>query len=281
MCELFGMSASAATRPDRLLRAFRLRGGRAANNPDGWGLAYWDGSAFRIFKEPEPAARSERFAELCGTVRSRLVIAHVRKARCPPINTMTNTHPFAHTCCGRQGVFAHNGLVPGVVELEMGRQNPICRPTGETDSEHAFCHVLGFLAETFESARRRYRAAWMPALATVSELLTTYGKFNFLMSDGEHLIAYGHDRLHHAVQHRADPATATPLHGVVVATEPVAGSEGWIAFEPGELRVYRLGELAERILTRPTPAPRLSDNGELASTSISMSTRHADARSPG
>jgi predicted glutamine amidotransferase len=159
MCELFGLSASAATRPDKLLRAFRLRGGGTADNPDGWGLASWDGDAFRIFKEPEPAAHSARFAALCATVCSGLVVAHVRKARFPPINAMTNTHPFDHTCCGRQSVFAHNSLVPGVVELEMGRQNPVCRPTGETDSEHAFCHVLGFLAETFERTRGRDQAA--------------------------------------------------------------------------------------------------------------------------
>jgi glutamine amidotransferase len=269
MCELFGMSASAATRPDRLLRAFRLRGGIDADNPDGWGLGFWDNAAFRIFKEPEPAAHSARFGELCDTVSSHLVVAHVRKARHPPINTMTNTHPFVHACCGRQWVFAHNGLVPGVVELEMAHPTPVCRPTGETDSEHAFCHLLGRVAETFERASPGDPVAWMGALAAVSELLTSYGKFNFLMSDGEHLIAYGHDRLHHAEQHDADPSTDKPLKRVVVATEPIADSSGWIGFGPGELRVYRLGKLAGRMLTRPFPAPRLSENDELVSTGTS------------
>jgi predicted glutamine amidotransferase len=87
------------------------------------GSTYWDGVAFRIVKEPAAAARSARFGELCDTVRSRLVVAHLRKARHSPINTMTNTHPFTRTCCNREWVFAHNGLAPGVVELELAHQN--------------------------------------------------------------------------------------------------------------------------------------------------------------
>jgi glutamine amidotransferase len=273
MCELFGMSASGPTRVDALLREFRLRGGLTADNPDGWGLADWASGALRVFKAPEPAARSARFGELCDTARSRLVVAHVRKARHPPINTMTNTHPFTRTCCGREWVFAHNGLVPGVVELELTHQNPICRPTGETDSEHAFCHVLAYLARGFEAARGRDDAAWMPALAAESERLTSFGKFNFLMSDGEHLIAYGHDRLHYTEQHGAEQSIDQPPDRIVLATEPLNAAEGWIAFKPGELRVYRSGKLAGRMMTQPTPAVRMSEDRapELQSASLAES----------
>jgi predicted glutamine amidotransferase len=270
MCELFGVSASGPTRAEALLREFRLRGGLTADNSDGWGLACWDGVAFRIVKEPEAAARSALFSELCDTVRSRLVIAHVRKARHPPINTMTNTHPFTRTCCDREWVFAHNGLVPGVVALERERQNPVCRPTGETDSEHAFCHVLAYLAEALEAARGGDDADWIPALAAESEMLTSFGKFNFLMSDGEHLIAYGHDRLHYTEQHDARPSIDHPLCHVTIATEPLNAAKEWIALEPGELRVYRSGRLAGRMLTRPTPTLTPSEDHapELKSASL-------------
>ena len=94
MCELLGLSASNPTAAEGPLREFRSRGGVAADNPDGWGLAYRDQRGVHVFKEPIPAARSALFAQLCATVRSDLVVAHVRKARYPPINTMTNTHPF-------------------------------------------------------------------------------------------------------------------------------------------------------------------------------------------
>jgi glutamine amidotransferase len=273
MCELLGMSASGPTRAEVLLREFRLRGGLTADNPDGWGVAHWDDGAFRVFKAPEPAAGSALFGELCATVRSRLVVAHVRKARHPPINTMTNTHPFTRTCCDRQWVFAHNGLVPGVVELELAHRNPICRPAGETDSEHAFCHVLAYLARAFEAARGGDHTAWMPALAAESELLASFGKFNFLMSDGEHLIAYGHDRLHYTEQQGTRQSADQPPDRIVVATEPLSAAQGWIAFAPGELRVYRSGKLAWRMMTQPTPALRMSQDrvAELKSASLAAS----------
>lgn len=262
------MSASGATAAEGPLRKFRLRGGLAADNPDGWGLAYGDNGVFHVFKEPEPAAQSLLFAELCNSVRSNLILAHVRKANHPLINTMTNTHPFKHACCGKEWVFAHNGLVPDIVNLELGRENPVCRPTGETDSEYAFCHLLGYIAQQIRDAQPSDIASWFQTLATVSEMVASHGKFNFLMSDGEYLVAYGHDRLHHCEQHNADSPSNKPLHRVLVATEPLSGNEEWIAFEPGELRVYRLGRLAGRMTTHPAGAPRTSANRLFDSTPV-------------
>jgi len=260
------MSASGATAAEGPLREFRLRGGLAADNSDGWGLAYGDNGVFHVFKEPEPAAQSLLFAELCNSVRSNLILAHVRKANHPPINTMTNTHPFKHTCCGKEWVFAHNGLVPDIVNLELGRENPVCRPAGETDSEHAFCHLLGYIAQQLQDTHLTETAAWFQTLVTVSEQVTSYGKFNFLMSDGEYLVAYGHDRLHHCEQHNANSPINTPLNRVLIATAPLNGNERWIAFEPGELRVYRLGRLAGRMTTQPSRALRTSANPSFDST---------------
>ena len=267
MCELFGLSASGATRAEGPLRNFRLRGGSAADNPDGWGLAYRDNGVFHVFKEPLPAAQSVLFAELCDTARSDLIVAHVRKARHPPVNTMTNTHPFKHACCGKEWVFAHNGLVPDIVDLELGSENPVCRPTGQTDSEYAFCHLLGYIAQQLRDVQLT-DTAWFQTLATVSELVASYGKFNFLISDGEYLVAYGHDRLHHSEQHNSDSPNNKPLHCVLVATEPLGGNEEWIAFEPGELRVYRLGRLAGRMTTQPSRALRTSANRLFDSTAM-------------
>jgi glutamine amidotransferase len=110
----------------------------------------------------------------------------------------------------------------------------------------------------------------MPALAAESELLTSFGKFNFLMSDGEHLIAYGHDRLHYTEQHGAEPSLDQPLDRVVVATERLSTAQGWIAFKPGELRVYRSGKLVGRMMTRPTPALRMSEDRAPALKSASL-----------
>ncbi len=255
MCELFGISASAPFIPAQAMRTFRLRGGQSADNPDGWGIAYREGASFRLIKAPEAAAGSALFEALCATVRASLILAHVRKANYPPVNTLSNTHPFLSECCGKQWAFAHNGLVPEVVALELAREHPVCRPGGQTDSEYAFCHLLGYIAQRFEAVQSPGSAAWLQSFATVSELVAAHGKFNFLMSDGEHLIAYGHDRLHYLERHGGEqPETDWPEDTAMVATQPLDDDAGWRAFARGELRLYRLGALVGRILTDPGSA---------------------------
>ncbi len=250
MCELLGMSTSAPSTHVDTMRAFGLRGGQTADNSDGWGVAYWEKGSFRLSKAPEPAASSALFERLCVTVRSSLIVAHVRKANYPRVNTLTNTHPFLSECCGKEWAFAHNGLVPDVVALELSRENPVCRPSGQTDSEHAFCYLLNHIAQQFDGLELADAASWLQMLATVSKLIASHGKFNFLLSDGEHLIAYGHDRLHYLERHDTDGRLSEwPEDTALVATQPLGDEQGWVPFERGELRVYRRGTLIGCMLT--------------------------------
>jgi len=248
MCELFGISASQPIPVRRELEEFRLRGGLEADNPDGWGLAWLEQGAFHLVKEPMPAYRSALFEELSEQTRASLIIAHVRKARHPPVNTMDNTHPFRSECCGKEWVFAHNGLVPEIVGMEQENLHAVCRPTGETDSEFAFCHLLSHLAHDFNDPATAADLSFA-TLAAASELVASHGKFNFLMSDGAHLIAYGHDHLHYLEQ--GDGTT----NSVMIATDPLGADKGWIPFAAGELRIYRSGRLVER--TQPLRTPIL------------------------
>ncbi|MBI3575733.1 MAG: class II glutamine amidotransferase [Gammaproteobacteria bacterium] len=267
MCELLGISSANPLDPQALLRAFRSRGGETADNPDGWGVAYLQDGRFTLHKEPIAAAHSQRFIELAGTVRSDLVIGHVRKARLPRVNTLANTHPFLHHCCGREWVFAHNGLVPEVIALALRAPHPPCMPDGETasapslargprlvpigetDSEHAFCHLLENISRHFYEPQAADMEPWFEALAALSGLIATHGKFNFLISDGLHLIAYGHDRLHYHAPHAGSEA------GVAwIATEPLT-ADPWQAFDRGELRVYRRGQFVGRVLTPRESVP--------------------------
>lgn len=241
MCELFGLSSSRVLAGGELpLAAFRARGGATADNPDGWGVAWIADGAFRLEKEPVPGWDSPRFATLIQNLRADLVIAHVRKARMPPVNTLANTHPFLRACCDRRWAFAHNGLVPEVVALEAANAGRVCSPEGETDSEFAFCHLLSHATRHFQTSL----SDWQAVLARVSEAIARHGKFNFLLSDGEHLIAYGHDRLHF----REAPGLA------LVATEPLGDAAHWVPFAPGELRIWRRGGRVARMRTHP-PAP--------------------------
>jgi len=235
MCELFGCSGDREQSLSPWLTPFRARGGGNADNPDGWGVASWHDGTVSLTKSSEPGFSSAGFARVAGALRTRLAIAHVRKARHPPVPGMLNTHPFIHACCNRDWVFAHNGMVPEVIEWQT--TGPLCLPDGETDSEYAFCHLLTDIAEAYDNP---LQPAWLDRLARLSEKISALGKFNFLLSDGRELIAYGHDRLH---QLKIDDESGCRI---IVATEPLTDGM-WLPFAAGELRVYRDGKLIARL----------------------------------
>ena len=243
MCELFGVSSNQPVQPRELLCRFGARGGDTADNPDGWGLATLEGSTFCLTKEPLPAAHSPRFRELCERTRSSLILGHVRKANPPTARVLANTHPFRRVCCGREWIFAHNGIVPNAAGLDLANTLHLCAPSGDTDSEHAFCVVLDRIAAAFSASDAAQDRSWLDVLAHAAETLASHGRFNFLMSDGVHLIAYGHDRLH----------GLAGTQNAVIATEPLTADPDWVVFAPGELRVYRRGKQIARFFTHPHP----------------------------
>ncbi|MEK6664069.1 MAG: class II glutamine amidotransferase [Pseudomonadota bacterium] len=242
MCELFGMSSDRPISARSPLSLFQMRGGETADNPDGWGVAYLEGDAFTIHKAPEAAARSALFAKLAHQIHSRLIIAHVRKANPPTALTLENTHPFMRTCCGRSWVFAHNGQVPELIAPQGCCHPRLSHPEGDTDSEHAFIYLLEEIAGTFpvETTSPEMTEAWLETLTLRSSAIAEYGQFNFLLSDSEHLIAYGHDRLYSQQQMEGG------VQSVVIASMPLSGDESWEAFAPDELRVYRGSQLLGR-----------------------------------
>lgn len=231
MCELFGASSRTPRGYARWLVTLRARGGAAADNPDGWGVGYWSGDHPNIEKSEEPGWNSEPFLQLSENLESDLVIAHVRKARHPPVPSLDSTHPFIHLCCGRSWVFAHNGLVSGVFEQALA--NPTCHPRGETDSEFAFCQLLTVIDQSYANDDQH---RWLHALNQLADIIAGLGKFNFLLSDGRILIAYGHDRLHYLESMQGEDRYA------LVATEPLS-DEPWQPFAAHELRVYQDGVL--------------------------------------
>ena len=231
MCELLGASSAKPRGYTRWLSAFRGRGGAAADNPDGWGVAHWLDGGPKIEKSPEPGWNSADFLRVSENLVSELLIAHVRKARHPPIVSQENTHPFVHLCCGRAWVFAHNGLVAEVFDRPLAESS--CSPLGATDSEFAFCQLLAGIAGSYNQDDQH---SWLHALNRLADAIATLGKFNFLLSDGRILIAYGHDRLHYLESAEGRNRRA------LIATEPLS-DEAWQPFAARELRVYQDGEL--------------------------------------
>jgi predicted glutamine amidotransferase len=266
MCELLGMECNVPTDITFSFSGLCRRGGGTAPHADGWGLAFYEGHATRVFLEPAPACASPLARFLAAhPIKTLLAIGHVRRRTRGP-TTLANTHPFVRELWGRHWVFAHNGTLRAVRRRPLGS----FRPIGTTDSEHACCALLGALEGSFSGYPRRPSELW-EAVAAIGAELSTHGTFNFLLGDGRHLYARCGTKLSHIVRKapfgaatladddvRVDfSEVTTPRDRVaVVATTPLTTNERWIQGRPGELWVFDGGRLCATLPSAPSGRSR-------------------------
>lgn len=257
MCELLGMECNVPTDIVFSFSGLAMRGGKVGPHSDGWGLALYDGKVARMFLEPTPAANSPlaKFVRE-HPIKTLLAIAHVRRKTRGAIG-VANTHPFSRELWGRHFVFAHNGTVKNAKKLKLGRFKPI----GETDSEHAFCALLGALEHEFKDYPRS-QADYAAAVAAYAGKIGTDGTFNMLLGDGKQLFARCSTKLHYIVRKApfkqatlADEEltvdfaeVTTPNDRVaVIATMPLTRDEQWTAGQPNTLWLFRGGALVKTL----------------------------------
>jgi len=261
------MSANVPTDIRFSFAGLARRGGDTGPHRDGWGIAFYEGKAARMFHDPQASASSD-LARFIGDhpIKSRKVIAHVRQANRGRI-ALENTHPFSRELWGRVWVFAHNGQLKGVKNLPLGAFSPV----GGTDSEHAFCWMLSRLQATFDAmppAKKLDRE-----IANLSAELAGLGVFNMLLGDGRTLYAYCGKRLS-TITRRAPFGEATLIDEArtvnfaeetgpndcvtVVATQPLTANEHWTSVNPGTLLALRDGEICASIHARPQIAGKAS-----------------------
>lgn len=266
MCELLGMECNVPTDIVFSFTGLRQRGGKTGPHRDGWGLAFYEGRAARLFLDPSPAAESPLAHFLSDNpIKTLLAVGHIRKRTRGP-TTLANTHPFVRELWGRHWVFAHNGTLPRVRRHKLGRFQPI----GDTDSEHAYCVLLEALRASFSGYPTRVRELW-EAIAAIGGELGRDGTFNFLLGDGRHLFARCGTRLAYIIRKapfglatladddvRIDfSAVTTPRDRVaVVATMPLTSNETWTLGRPGELWVFDGGTLRATLPSLATGKPR-------------------------
>ncbi|TCB69138.1 class II glutamine amidotransferase [Acinetobacter sp. ANC 4178] len=260
MCQLLGMNCATPTDITFSFRGFSQRAGITSDHCDGFGIAFFEDKACRLFVDNQSAVESP-IAELVRNypIKSRNVIAHIRKATQGKIN-LENSHPFMRELWGRQWIFAHNGDLLDFDPPLTGHFTPI----GNTDSERAFCFLLDQLVAKFGYVE--------PSLNQVFELLleiapkiAEHGTFNFCLSNGQALFSYAITKLHWLVrEYPFKPAqlidldvevdfsqVTTPEDRVaVITTEPLTQNEVWQAFQPGEMILFQYGQPIQRALTQ-------------------------------
>lgn len=274
MCELLALSANTPTDLRFSFHGLRLRGGATGHHGDGWGLASFDpdGRGVSLYREDRAAAFSPIAAEVERLdLRAHCSIAHIRKAT-RGVVALENCHPFHRRWQQQEWIFAHNGDLGG----EMDWSEPYV-PEGSTDSEAAFCWLLGQLDTAVERGELDPDddQELFQQLLGHSRSLAQRGIFNVLISNGRWLFAYAGTRLHR-LSRRApfqcatladddltvDFAQLTNAGDVVtiLSTEPLTLDEEWRPFRVGEALLLKRGD----IVAHATPETQTGSCGDSA-----------------
>lgn len=255
MCELLGMSANVPTDICFSFKGLIQRGGGTGPHRDGWGIVFYEGRGVREFRDPMPGVESE-VAKLVQhyPIKSHYVISHIRQANVGDI-CLENTHPFVRELWGEYWTFAHNGQLANSEDLELAKDLPV----GTTDSERAFCWLLGQLREAFSECPGEQDLSEF--VYGCAEQLRAMGVFNMLLSNGRVLMAYCTTKLQWITRQapfgeaqltdadlNVDFAGETTPNDVVtvVATQPLTTNENWQALREGEMLVFVGGRLTRR-----------------------------------
>jgi predicted glutamine amidotransferase len=255
MCQLLGMNCNVPTDICFSFEGFARRGGETDEHKDGWGISFFEGRGCRTFMDVQPSASSVISDLVTGyPIKSLNVIAHIRKASVGAVS-LENTHPFTRELWGQNWVFAHNGDLLDFHPRLNGRFLPV----GSTDSEQAFCLLLERMHSDFTrrpDPERLYRLIRKTAAS-----ISSHGSFNFLLSNGEYLLAHCSSDLHYLI--RKHPFSNAQLKDLdmtidfrqvtgqddrvaVIATQPLTVNEEWIRIKPGECLLFRDGDLMAR-----------------------------------
>ncbi|KEF42594.1 MAG: hypothetical protein ER33_04845 [Cyanobium sp. CACIAM 14] len=264
MCELLALSANTPTDMRFSFHGLTRRGGATGCHGDGWGVASYDpdGRGVHLYREDAPAAFSPIAAQVAALdLKAHCSIAHIRKATQGSV-ALENCHPFHRRWRGQEWVFAHNGDLKEDLpwpRWENGEASVLWgdyRPEGSTDSEAAFCWILGELDRA--GIAPDDEAGLFASLVAASHRLARTGIFNCLISNGRWLYAYAGTRLHR-ITRRAPFTRATladddlsvdfaELAGAddvvtIVSTEPLTRDEEWLPLRVDEAILLVGGEV--------------------------------------
>jgi predicted glutamine amidotransferase len=273
VCRLFGMTAGRT--PVRatfwLLEAPDSLALQSRSNPDGYGIATYElDDSTHLEKRPAAAYRDELFAREAKEEESRTFVAHVRYASAGR-RTVENTHPFEQD----RLVFAHNGHIGGLDQLEarLGEDRALVR--GDTDSERLFALIA-------KEARRHdgdVEAGIVAAVGWVAENLPLFAA-NFVLSTPSDLWAFRYPEPHALlVLEREEGGWSGTRHldaasaggtvrvrssdlgarrSVIFASEPMDEDRGWRELASGELaHVDADLNTAARVVLDEPPAHQL------------------------
>jgi predicted glutamine amidotransferase len=297
MCRLFALNAA----PQRIHATFWLLNtpdsfiSQSRRNPDGTGLGYYDdggipvseeGSIPIVDKEPVAAYEDRAFLREAREVSSTSFISHIRFAT-TGAKTPENCHPFVMD----DRLFAHNGALGGLEELEAQLGSELELVKGQTDSERFFALITKEIRAHDGNVRAGIAAAvrWIAKSIPVCSM-------NFVLAMPQELWAFrypeidklyvlerapggrdGDRELHYTKDHLQVHSPHLRKHGaVVVASEALNDDPNWRLLRSGELiHVTRDQTVESTILIDHAPAHVLTFSAPTGQPSERQAPAHA------
>ncbi|WP_336368896.1 class II glutamine amidotransferase [Avibacterium paragallinarum] len=274
MCQLLGMNCNTPTDIVFSFEGFRRRAGLTDCHSDGFGIAFFEGKGVRIFRDNK-AGHSSPIADCVKQyhIKSFNVIAHIRKATQGAV-TIENTHPFIREIWEENWVFAHNGNLTSIPDMSES----FCQPIGSTDSEAAFCYMAEQLKNRFR--KKPTEEEIFQTIQEITKELAQNGTFNFILSNGNWMIAHCSTNLHYLTR-KSPFGTAQRIDDddvidfreyttekdkvTIITTFPLTKNEPWIKMEHGGFVFFKDGDKVYEVLGKATAS---IDDGTLGLAKI-------------
>ncbi|NNL68194.1 MAG: transglutaminase [Myxococcales bacterium] len=248
----------------------------------GWGVGWYPNSerGASVLKDPASTGGASvsdglrDWKRFRGTTFVCHLRGHMRR------RTQQDAQPFLRSYGGRQWIFAHDGdLHPEYAQrLPLG-PDPTLDPLGGTDSEHAFCWLLGRLRDA--SARSLGEVDPEQLRAWFTEI-NAGGKANIVLADGDLLLAWRdsggagdllwtrlvpphvrNDFESDSVRITLDPARDANRTALIFSSQALS-AEPWYALEPGQTVITRRGSVVFDSAPAGIP-PQLREKGPAVS----------------
>ena len=263
MCELFAMSSSAPTNVHFSLEEFSRHGGLTGPHKDGWGIAYYSQGDAKLVRETLLRARQRVRAIHPGPP----VRQPARDQPHPPGDAGRSYAEQLSAICARARredarLRAQRRPRPATTALPAVLAD---RPIGVTDSEYAFCVLLGRFTQLWLSAQgvpslaeRRF------IVAAFAAEIRAFGPANFSMRTvmrcsstrtsvcvSQRVLAARiacHLQILLRCRKRSACRRSVPVrlghrqHVVLAASVPLTAEDGWRALREGEIIAVHDGE---------------------------------------
>jgi len=296
MCRLFGFRSSVRSGVhESLIAAENALARQSMENPDGWGVAYYQKRFPHVIRSEKLAIEDNLFKDVSAVVSTRTLVAHVRKATVGKVEVL-NCHPFQHG----PWCFAHNGNIaffaknPQVRDLIAHEIDPrfLSYVLGSTDSEMCFYLFLSRLARKVEDIYHegvRIQLALEALQETVDTIcgLTDPNvekdedlcRLSFIVTNGALLIGYRHRRelrfstyktecperdtchAYESSRCEAEVKDGMVKHLIVTSEEISDGANVWIELDDGEYVSVDHGMNFHRGVLSDVGAPGIAAEG--------------------